>query len=435
MQICVVGLGHVGLPTAVLFASNGLSVHGWDTDPVVAGNLRQGKLHPPEQHLDALLQRTTAVGNLRILSRLEAADVFVIAVPTPTAPDRTANLTALKQAVSEILPHLRRGALVSVESTVPCGTCESVIAPLLETSGLLVGRELHLAYVPERAFPGNFLAELSRNTRIIGADEPAAQEAAVSLYSHIVEGDIRVTDLRTAEFVKLVENASRDVNIALANELSLIARKARVNIWDAISLANEHPRVQLLRPGPGVGGHCIPVDPWFLLQEGAVQHSLILSARLLNESMPTKVLQFATQQLGGRQCVLGVLGVTYKENVEDLRNSPALRVVGLLRRAGHQVRVHDPRASALALHEYACDPVDLHTCTSDADAMLVLVGHDEFKRLDPLALRSNMRGHIVIDVVNCLDHARWRRAGFDVRLFGQEDLPQGQSAILPLSAR
>ncbi|RPI80893.1 MAG: nucleotide sugar dehydrogenase, partial [Chloroflexi bacterium] len=289
-KICVLGLGYIGLPSASSFATHGLKVIGVDVNYQVVHTLQNGDIHIHEPGLRTLVQAAIRSGNLVIRSSPEEADAFLIAVPTPFKDDKTADLSCVISAAESIVPCLRKGNLVVLESTSPPRTTVDVVAPILETSGLRAGQDFHLAYTPERVLPGQILRELIENARVIGGIDRASAEAGCDLYNLFVRGDIILTDATTAEMVKLMENTSRDVNIAIANEFSRLADRFGVDIWEAIELANRHPRVNILRPGPGVGGHCISVDPWFFVGAAPDISQLIKTARTVNDAQPQFVV-------------------------------------------------------------------------------------------------------------------------------------------------
>ncbi len=289
--VCVLGLGYIGLPTASMFATHGLRVIGVDIDSHIVQVLNGGGIHIEEVGLRALVHEAIASGNLLVKCAPEPADVFIVAVPTPIYPDKTADMRAVIAATESLVPYLRPGNLVVLESTSPPCTTVDLVKPILERSGLRAGRDFMLAYSPERVLPGQILKEMVENARVIGGIDRASAEAGRDLYAAFVKGEIILTDTTTAEMVKLMENTFRDVNIALANEFALIAEKRGVNVWEAIDIANRHPRVKILRPGPGVGGHCIAVDPWFLVEAAPEQARLIRQARLVNDGMPEHVAE------------------------------------------------------------------------------------------------------------------------------------------------
>jgi len=279
-------MGYIGLPTASIFASHGIHVTGMDINADIIDGLHAGKLHIFEPGLRGLVMDALSSGSLEISSEVRPADAFIIAVPTPFYEDKRADLRAVISAAESIVPHLRKGNLVILESTSPPRTTVDIVAPILEKSGLKSGIDFKLAYSPERVLPGRILRELVDNARVIGGIDRPSAEAGRDLYRKIVKGDIILTDATTAEMIKLMENTSRDINIAIANEFSRLAQKFDVDIWEAIEIANLHPRVEILRPGVGVGGHCISVDPWFLVEAAPETAQLIKTARGINDEQP-----------------------------------------------------------------------------------------------------------------------------------------------------
>src|SRR5712664_2737605 len=290
-SICLLGLGYIGLPTGSMFALAGKNVVGVDPSPRVQAALSSGLASIDEPELQTLVTAAINSGRLRVQTKPEAADAFIIAVPTPLDPSTNrADLTFVQQAARDIVPLLRRGNLVVLESTVPPGTTRDVLAPILAESGLQPGKDICVAHCPERVLPGRILVELEQNDRLAGGLTPACADRAAELYTAFVKGTIMRTDATTAEMVKVRENTFRDVNVALANEFALIAERIGVDVWEAIRLANHHPRVNVLRPGPGVGGHCIAVDPWFLVGSAPEATRLIQAAREVNDAMPEHVV-------------------------------------------------------------------------------------------------------------------------------------------------
>ncbi len=345
-KVCMLGLGYIGLPTACTLANAGVQVIGVDINAHVLDALRKGKLHIHEPGLHEISQQALSSGKLIISPTPEPADAFIIAVPTPFLeneqgeyhgmPYRKADMTAVASATHAILPHLRPGNLVVLESTSPPRTTVDLVKPILEQSGLQAGVDFHLAYSPERVLPGQILRELVENARVIGGMTPESAQAGGELYSIFVKGEIVLTDATTAEMVKLMENTYRDINIAIANEFLRLAEQFGVDVWQAISFANRHPRVKILSPGPGVGGHCISVDPWFFVEKSPEIARLIHTARLVNDAQPHHTAALVAQALGG---ILGgkriaVLGLAFKPDVDDLRESPAIEVAQLLAKRG-----------------------------------------------------------------------------------------------------
>src|SRR5438445_12706838 len=370
----LVGPGYIGLPTASMFALAGKMVIGVDPSPRVQAELKAGRAPVEEPELQTLVAAATNSGRLRVQTRPAPADAFIIAVPTPLdALTKRANLSYVEQAARDIAPLLRRGNLVVLESTVPPGTTRDVLAPILAESGLRPGLDVFIAHCPERVLPGRILVELEQNDRLAGGLTPACAERAADLYTAFVKGQIMRTDATTAEMVKVMENTFRDVNVALANEFSLVAERIGVDVWEAIRLANHHPRVNVLRPGPGVGGHCIAVDPWFLVGAAPDESRLIRTSREVNDSMPKHVMSRLNTLVAPPACV-ALLGVTYKAEVDDVRESPALRVAELAVEHGYAVRLCDPhvRPDTPGL---PAPLLPIGQALRDADAVVPL-GHD-----------------------------------------------------------
>mgnify|MGYP000870016533 CR=1 FL=1 len=409
MKICVLGLGYIGLPTALLFAAHGANVVGVDVKQSVVDCLNHGNLPFSEPGIESLYGEAKD----RFFARIdpEAADVFLIAVPTPLDPaTKVSDLSYIKNAADMIAPHLHEGNLVILESTVPPGTSERVVIPRLEKSGVAAGEFLY-AHCPERAIPGRTLQEMTGNSRIIGGYDRDSTDRATAVYQTFVRGQIYQTDTRTAEFVKLMENTCRDVNIALANEFAQLAEECGINVWEAITLANKHPRVSILNPGPGVGGHCIAIDPWFLT-ENSTRCRMVATAREVNDSMPNYVLHVARSMLAGiRNPTICVFGVAYKGNIGDTRESPAFKFIQLAENEGYTVRCHDPHVG-----EFPHSLMDAADAVTGSDCLIILTDHDCFRTIDPAGLR--MRTKLVIDARNILDHEKWTDQGFAVRVLG-----------------
>lgn len=469
-KICVLGLGYIGLPTAAMFATHGFQVVGVDINQRVVEMLNNGEVHIHEPVLKALVQAALKNGNLYVACQPEPADVFIIAVPTPlcegtkeqrsrgegenvSLPKKQADLSYVIAAAKSIVPYLRGGNLVVLESTVPPRTTVDVLAPLLERSGLKVssGAEeqkgggeftsassppstsvplLYLAYCPERVLPGRILEELVYNDRVIGGVDRASAEMAKTLYASFVKGQIFLTDATTAEMVKLMENTYRDVNIALANEFALVAEKLGIDIWEAIELANRHPRVNILKPGPGVGGHCIAVDPWFIVQVVPEVTPLIQTAQRVNDGMPAHVVKLVKRALAEQRkwraeeqmskeaeehlrtsapmppCI-ACLGLAYKADVDDIRESPAIKVVELLRAEGFEVRAYDPH---VPMGTVPGQVDSLEAAVDGADVVVVLTDHSEFRQLD-LEVIKGSEDRQVIDTRNVFQLQNVHRRG------------------------
>ena len=421
-KICVLGLGYIGLPTSAMFATHGVEVVGVDINEEIVEILNNGDIHIEEPGLKTVVQAAIRSGNLRVACEPELADAFIIAVPTPINEDKTADMRAVTSAADSIVPHLREGNLVILESTSPPRTTVDLVQPILEQSGLKVGEDFLLAYSPERVLPGCILNELVENSRVIGGINEASAEAGRDLYQAFVEGEIVLTDATTAEMVKLMENTYRDVNIAIANEFDRLAERFGVNAWEAIEIANRHPRVEILRPGPGVGGHCISVDPWFFVEAAPDLTPLIRTAREVNDAQPAYVVELVKRAVGGDLIGkrIAALGLAYKPNVDDLRESPAIEVVRLLQDAGAEVRAYEPFKP-----EAKVDGVDLalklDEALESADVLLLLVAHQKFLKLQPSSVVETTQVRVVVDAVNGWSIQEWSNEGFRVLRLGDND--------------
>ena len=424
-NVCVIGLGYIGLPTASMFATNGFQVIGVDKNENVISSLSRGMVHIHEPGLQEIVTRSINSGNLRVTTHVEPADFFIIAVPTPfmhdqiseDSPYKKADMSFVVAAAEAIVPHLREGDLVILESTSPPRTTTDLVKPILESSGLKAGTDFFLAYSPERVLPGQILRELVENSRVIGGIDQRSAEMGRDLYAAFVKGEIIQTTATTAEMVKLMENTYRDVNIAIANEFSRLSDRFEIDVWEAISIANLHPRVKILNPGPGVGGHCISVDPWFLVEAAPDITRLIHTARNVNDSQPEFVVQLVRNMLGdlkGKK--IAALGLAYKPDVDDFRESPALEIVEKLIALGCEVNIFDPYAATFqGLKDHLKKSVE--EAAHDSDLLLLLVDHTEFRSLTPQAIKG-MQGKKVLDTRHCLDHALWQKAGFEISVLG-----------------
>jgi UDP-N-acetyl-D-mannosaminuronic acid dehydrogenase len=406
----MLGLGYVGLPTAAVFAVNGFRVIGVDAKREIVEAINAGEVPIEEVGLKTLVQAAVNSGNLSAQSEPSPADAFIIAVPTPIRPDHRADLLYVERAARSVVPHLRAGNLVVLESTSPPGTTDGMLTRILAESGLTPGKELYVAHCPERILPGRILAELVENDRVVGGIDRESAARAAAIYRRVVEGEVLETSAIVAELVKLFENAYRDVNIAFANELARISRHWGADPWEVIGLANRHPRVRILRPGPGVGGHCIPVDPWFLVEASPELAQLIHVARTINDSQPVWVAERTMAALKGLpEPKVSVWGVAYKGNIDDARETPALPVIEELRARGASVSVVDFHVKRF---QYPLD--DIETSVTGADCILVLTDHREFAFFEPSAIGERMRTRIAFDTRNLLPRERWEKAGFRV---------------------
>lgn len=417
-SLCVLGLGYIGLPTASTFATHGLSVTGVDVNPQIVQRLHQGELHIYEPGLRTLVQAALKSGNLVIQEQPAPSDAFIIAVPTPFKEGKRADLDFVVSAAESIIPHLRRGNLVVLESTSPPRTTLDVLRPILERSGLKAGEDFHLVYSPERVLPGQILRELIENARVIGGIDAASAQAGRDLYATFVRGEIILTDATTAEMVKLMENTYRDVNIAIANEFARLADRFGVDAWEAITLANRHPRVHILNPGPGVGGHCISVDPWFLVEAAPDLTALIRTAREVNDGQPHFVVETVRRAAGALKGTrIAALGLAYKPDVDDLRESPAIEICRELSAAGAMVRAYEPYKTD-AVIEGVETTSTLGEILDEADVLLLLVGHTPLRNLDPVVAAQLTAARIAVDCVNAWPRQTWEYNGFHLTRLG-----------------
>jgi UDP-N-acetyl-D-mannosaminuronic acid dehydrogenase len=427
-KICVMGLGYIGLPTASTFATHGIQVVGVDVNSNVLATLRRGEIHIHELGLRDAVGAAIRSGNLAVNEVPVEADAFIISVPTPFYEDRVgkyndheyklADMQAVISATEAIVPVLRKGNLVVLESTSPPRTTKDLLVPILERTGLKAGIDFYLAYSPERVLPGQILRELVENARVIGGITPESAAVGKELYAIFVKGKIMTTDTTTAEMVKLMENTYRDINIATANEFARLADRFGVDIWEAISIANLHPRVKILNPGPGVGGHCISVDPWFFVEAAPDLSSLIYAARRVNDSQPQFALELVRKAAGslhGRR--IAALGLSFKPDVDDLRESPAVEVVHLLQADGATVKAFEPFKPDADLPGITTETT-LAAALQDADVVILLVNHTEFKAMTPEKLATLTPARILVDTVNGWAGKDWKSAGFNIHSLG-----------------
>lgn len=400
-KICVMGLGYIGLPTSAVFAQAGCEVLGVDINEKVVNKINEGKIHIEENGLQEVVQNVVKSGHLKAATTPQEADVFIIAVPTPIHEDLTANIDYVISATQSILSVLRKGNVVIVESTIPPRTISDHVAPILEEAGWDLENDLFLAHCPERVLPGKILDELVNNTRIVGGYSKLAAAKAADVYRIIVQGEIIETEAITAEMSKLMENTYRDVNIALANELVKISQRLGVNAHHVIELANKHPRVNIHLPGPGVGGHCLAVDPYFIVEKAQEEALMIKLARDINTSMPEYVVNQVNLLVSEiKNPKISVFGLAYKGNIDDYRESPAIEIYEILKQNDRlEILVHDPHIEpenisiALASFDEAIDNTDL---------ILILTDHNEFKELDMEKISTKMRHPVVFDTKDCV---------------------------------
>jgi UDP-N-acetyl-D-mannosaminuronic acid dehydrogenase len=414
-SICVIGIGYVGLPTAAMFASKGHRVVGFDLNEKAVNALNKGEIIIEEPGLGELVKKVVAEGNLSAQTTCpDDCDVYIIAVPTPINEDKTADMRFVESATRSLVPHVRKGCIVILESTSPPRTVTDLMLPILKETGLEIGEELLVAHSPERILPGRVLEELRTNSRIVGGINEKSSKAVKEVYESIVEGEIFITTSTTAEMCKLMENTFRDVNIALANELAKMAEELGVNAWEVIKLANQHPRVNLLSPGPGVGGHCIALDPWFLVEKSK-QAKLIHQARLNNDGMPEFVKNKIDGIIGGLSGkTVAIYGATYKPNIDDVRESPIMHLIDMLKQAGTTVKVCEPHAADKL---EGC--FDIYEAPKGADIVVLGVNHDEFKDIDFAKLTAEMNTKNVLDTRNFWSETTVKSAGANYYLLGK----------------
>lgn len=390
VTVCVIGLGYIGLPTAAVLADRGHRVHGVDVRSEIVETINRGEIHIHEPHLDTLVRRVVGTGRLSASLQPQPADVFVICVPTPVTEDLAPDLAYVRQASEAIRPFVREGNLIILESTSPPGTTDKVVASNAVPVGMKVGQDVFVAHCPERVLPGRILIEVIENDRIVGGVTPCCTERAAAFYGSFVEGKVLTSSALNAEFAKLAENSFRDVNIAFANELSMMAEMLGADPLEIIELANRHPRVSILTPGPGVGGHCISVDPWFLVHAAPDDTPLIRTAREVNNRKPhfvvDKVIDLVHQS---NISTVACLGLTYKADVDDLRESPSLEIVRELRkREIANILVCDPYVSPRNFHEFPLH--SLEEVLDRCEALVLLTDHHQFREIPSSLLERKL---------------------------------------------
>ncbi|MEH7274095.1 nucleotide sugar dehydrogenase [Neobacillus vireti] len=379
MKLVTVGLGYIGLPTSIMFAKHNVDVVGVDVSPRVIDSLNNGKIHIEEPGLQEALEEVIAKGTFRASLTPEKANAFIIAVPTPNHDDlyKSCDLSFVVSAVKSVLPYVEKGNVIIVESTIGPRSMDDVVKPLVEEAGFVVGEDIFLVHCPERVLPGQIMHELVYNNRIVGGITPACTEAGAMVYGTFVKGELIKTNAKTAEMSKLMENTFRDVNIALANELAKVCNELEINALDVISMANKHPRVNLHTPGPGVGGHCLAVDPYFIVAKAPETAQLINLGRTINTSMPAYVVENVNklmENVDGK--VVTVFGLTYKGNVDDIRESPAMEILEMLQHENkYEIRAYDPHVQL----DWVIS--NMEQAVAGSDLVLVLSDHNEFKVL------------------------------------------------------
>lgn len=399
-SIGIIGLGYIGLPTALMFAKSGMNVIGTDYDKKLVNTLSEGKLTFEEAGLDELFTQALQNG-IRFTSEYITTDIYIIAVPTPYVKEsKKIDSKYVVSAVNSVLDVCEKGAIIVIESTVSPGTIDKYIRPEIVKKGFVIGKDVHLVHAPERIIPGNMIYELEHNSRTLGVDDKEIGEKIKRLYGSFCKGEIVITDIRSAEMSKVVENTYRDINIAFANELAKICRKDEMDVYEIIKIANMHPRVNILQPGPGVGGHCISVDPWFLVGDYPDLTNLILTARKINDSMPSHVLgriRNIMREHGIRDISkVGLYGLTYKENVDDIRESPTLQLLEKMEEhLAFGVKVFDPYVNLRIVDHQFQNFTDF---INEIEILVLMVAHDHIK--------ENMdfiRNKIILDTRNICD--------------------------------
>ncbi|CAM2895646.1 nucleotide sugar dehydrogenase [Salinicoccus roseus] len=399
MKLTTIGLGYIGLPTSIMFAKHGVDVLGVDIKQEAVDMLNDGKIHIEEPGLQEALEEVREKGTFKASTAPEEADAYIIAVPTPNKDDefKSCDISIVMSGVKSIVPLLKKGDTVIVESTIAPRTMDDHVAPYLEEQGFKIGEDIYLVHCPERVLPGQIMHELIYNNRIIGGMTPACVEAGKKVYGTFVQGEMIETNAKTAEMSKLMENTYRDVNIALANELAKICNHLDINVHDVIEMANKHPRVNLHTPGPGVGGHCLAVDPYFIIAEAPEQSPLIKLARDINVSMPEYVVDYTKHilnRLKGQKVT--VFGLTYKGDVDDIRESPAFDIYELLRKEDEiDVVAYDPHVKLDWVEK------DVTKAVEDSSLVLVLSDHSEFKEMADKDF-STMKNKVIFDTKNVM---------------------------------
>ncbi|ANU18016.1 UDP-N-acetyl-D-mannosamine dehydrogenase [Planococcus maritimus] len=415
-KICVVGLGYIGLPTAVMFANHGYEVHGVDVNQKAVDMLSDGQIHIEEPFLQDYLNKALEKGTFSVSTKPAEADMFIIAVPSPIAEDKTANMDYIRAATESIVPYLKKGDLVVLESTVPPRTVLDVMMPILVKSNLEIGTELFVSHSPERVIPGKVFEELVKNDRIIGGINEESSKRTQVYYESFVKGEFILTDATTAEMVKVMENTYRDVNIAFANEIAKISDNVGVDAWEAIRLANHHPRVNIHLPGPGVGGHCIAVDPWFLVEKEQELSKIIHLSRTTNDGMP----QYTADKIDDilkdvADAKVAVFGLAFKGNIDDIRESPSMEVLEHLKAKNLRIASFDPHVKE---NKAPFQTQSYDEAVEGADLIVILTDHKAFKEYDPKTMGGTMRHQAIFDTKNAISRETYEQAGFTVYRLG-----------------
>lgn len=407
MNITIVGLGYIGLPTAALLARSGHRVYGYDVNAALRHALQRGEVATAEAPVREAVCEALAGGRLHVVDRIPISNAYILCLPTPTHEGKP-DLSFVEAAAEEVAAVAKPGAILVLESTVPPGATERIFERALRAAGKSID-DFFVAHCPERVIPGAIMDELRTNARVVGGRKPEDAALVADLYASFCTSPIEVTTARTAEFVKIVENTYRDVNIAFANELAIVAEDLDIDVWETISIANKHPRVDILQPGPGVGGHCIPVDPHFLSDANPFVTELVQAARRVNERMPHRIVRRISELLelsrGGK---VALLGAAYKADVDDARESPTLRIEALLRERGYATTVYDPLVTRF---DRPLSPT-LGEAVENADALVLVTPHSVFRGIRPSEMATLMRTPRLVDTRNFFNQSEWEQCGF-----------------------
>ncbi len=421
MNISVIGLGYIGLPTAALFAQSGHRVYGYDINAQLRRSLRRGCVPSAEEPVRQAVLDALHSGRLHIVDKIPAAAAYIMCLPTPTSSGKP-DLRYVEAGASAVAEVAQAPAMIVLESTVPPGTTERVLERALNGHGKSIA-DFNVAHCPERVIPGSIIAELRTNARVVGGRTLRDAEIVRDLYASFCEGEIALTSTTVAEFVKVVENTFRDVNIAFANELAIFAEELGVDVWETIALANKHPRVNILQPGPGVGGHCIPVDPHFLSDANPIVTELIQSARRVNERMPFRIARRISELVDPLPAgKIALLGAAYKADVDDARESPTSQLDELLRNRGYETAIFDPHVTRF--HRSLSH--SLEEAVYGADALVLVTPHTIFRQIRPADVALRMRRTRLVDTRNFFDADEWQRHGFECYILGR---PSGISVL------
>jgi UDP-N-acetyl-D-mannosaminuronic acid dehydrogenase len=414
MNIAVIGLGYIGLPTASLLARCGHRVYGYDVNARLRRNLQRGHVSTTEGPVKEAAQEALASGRLHVVDGIPSAQAYILCLPTPTHEGKP-DLRYVEAAAAGVASVAEPGSLLVLESTVPPGATERIFERALSAAGKQI-QDFRIAHCPERVIPGAIMSELRANGRVVGGRTAVDAAAVKNLYASFCEGPIAVTSTRTAEFVKIVENTFRDVNIAFANEMAIVSEELGVDVWETIELANEHPRVNILQPGPGVGGHCIPVDPHFLSDANPFATELVQAARRVNNRMPHRIVRRVAELVEPeRGHKIALLGAAYKADVDDARESPTVSIDALLRERGYLTAIYDPHVTQF--HRPLCE--SLEEAATGADAIVLVTPHSAFRSIRPAAMASLMRTPRMIDTRRFFDAQEWEACGFACYLLGR----------------